>query len=826
MKIPLYQARAGGITTETPGRSITARMSAEPYVQEALAKGRVVGEAARQVGEFAQMRYKMARESALSNALIGADEQLREEYYKLSKTNEPHKVLDGDDPIWQKTQQGIYEKLRDSVGKDRSALAAFDESYKRAELQYRFRLRTAMDQKIEANIQAARRRRLENAERSATEAETVQDVQLELKNIGVDSERLAQVLGGNPQALKAQEYEFLKRVAYRRLQNTVDRSGAPLEMASRIHEAVRDDNPDALTKIGADGQITALGGAVEYQLMKLLNPEDRAKILNSVISTRQAIDGPTIEEQNKAKAMQGYAASVTDDISSAMSQIKDNFSLSDGQFGIIADKVVQAQQYLPADKAAKVQADFALLTGMAEISKELKHMNPDQMNARIEEQRMNAQTDFDRNIVSFMESYQSKFKERIDKDPIEVARENGILKSKFEDITFDFSSGDARDNLAGQLRRRSDLAMNVNDIYDRTGRGLPPTLLTAAEAQNLSRSFDVMTFGQQREAIATIQGALGPNARHVFRQIGKDSPLVGHIAGLMDVYGPDAKVVQDIQIGMASDQKVTLNNVQVNGESANLVFNNQLNSAFALLPPDMTSSLRNTTRQAVSAILTTKVLRGEIEDVADVKEEEMLSIISYALGGSEDGTTGGLGMYNDRVFFRPDGVDDETFAEGIKNLSIDVIAQMGQTGRIVQHSADDKILSMAIDAIADGSENFHPYVSRTLGVGNKKVNVYGFYAGEPGRERAYVGQNGLPLEFVFEDINLASETVRVIEEQAAFETKQVTPSAEWGEIRGRSVSVELNAKKYLVDPDTNKVYTGDRKEVTGDLAREVRKARK
>lgn len=815
MKIPQYTSQATP-SSEAPGRSFSARMQTEPYVQAELQKGRVIGEALGQAAFYADTRYKMAREARLNDALLAADEQLRDETEALSKVPNLHSVLDGDNPLWNKNVDGIRKTLRATIGKDREALRAFDERFKQAEMSSRYKLRGVVDQKIKAQIALQRKRNLQNAEDNSVAANGIDEIFLNLSNAKVDGMRQASVLKANPDALAGQQGALIKNITARRIQKLLDTSENPIKVVSALRAAAFDNDQSAIANLGK--------GVVEAELLSMIPASERANILRGGETLASYIDGPTLEEKAILERKASELSSLSKDVGNAGAMLEKNIDVSDVQIAGLEAQLSDLSATLPADKVEIVQSQIETLKDYKAFRQDFVALKtPSAMSE----------------LVDAMEAKEFKTPEDVAK--IEFARK--VFASTLKDIEEDVIAWGAKTNVVPveeidlsfqnfdqselQLIRRNHASQTLHDI---TGRKAPYTLLTASEARDLSRNFDDMTFEQQRTAIATIQSALGPDAQHVFRQIGKDTTIVGHIAGLMEVYGPDAKVVQDIQIGMASDQKVTLNNVQVGGESANLVFNDRLNSAFTFLPPDMASSLRNTTREAVNAILTAKVIRGEIADIADVPEEEMLAIMSYALGGSEDGTTGGLGMYNDRVFFRPDGVDDETFAEGIKNLSIDVIEQMGRAGYysdfIAQHSSDDATLSMAIDAIASGSKDIHPYVSRTLGVGNQKVNVYGFYVGEPGRERAYVGKNGLPLEIVFEDIDRSSNLARIVKEQAAFETKQVTPSAEWGEIKGRSVSVELNAKRYLVDPDTNKVYTGDRKEVTGDLAREVRKARK
>ena len=61
MRIPVFRSRAQR-PNEAPGRPITARMRAEPFVQAELRRGEVAAEAFGQVQQYALMRHKAAVE--------------------------------------------------------------------------------------------------------------------------------------------------------------------------------------------------------------------------------------------------------------------------------------------------------------------------------------------------------------------------------------------------------------------------------------------------------------------------------------------------------------------------------------------------------------------------------------------------------------------------------------------------------------------------------------------------------------------------------------------------------------------------------------------
>ena len=333
MRIPRYTSQTTGITRATPGSPMRARMNAEPYVQEALAKGRLIGEAAKQVGEFTQMRYKMEREAALDNALIGAEEQMREEYYRLSKLNTPHDVF-GEKKLWENTTNSIIDKNRDLVGNDRSAVQAYDEAVRRSELSLRFSLRSKIDTNIEANNQAARKQRLINAQRDGIAATTIEDLELIFKNIGIDSERRAQLNIGNPVLLKEQERSLIKNVAATRLQRLIDGTAMPSKLMSALRTAVLDDNQDALLDPVLEGN-----GLIEARLIGALPLEDQVNLLRGGEALAKYIDAPTLEEQKVINLAKAQVDIVKDEINVKLDLLKDGKSIPGNEIVNLANQV-------------------------------------------------------------------------------------------------------------------------------------------------------------------------------------------------------------------------------------------------------------------------------------------------------------------------------------------------------------------------------------------------------------------------------------------------------------------------------------------------------
>jgi len=797
MKIPRYQAR-GSIATQAPGRSMTARMRAEPYVQQALAKGNVFGEVVNQVGEFAQMRYKMAREAQLSNALLGTQEQLAEEYNRLSKSEKPWGVLDGNDPEWDKTVEGIRTKMRDSVGTDRAALQRFDETFSRQELQQRFRLRTVIDQKIEADTQATHRQYLEDKEDQAVAAETIAYLDLQFQEAAAESNKLSTVLNFNPTALKEQEYALLNNVAYRRLQKLVDQSGKPLTKFSAIHKALRDDDLQELIDAGGDGLI-------EVELLKRLRPEDRAKILNSVGSTRQAIDGKTIEEENLLKTQEVFAKSAEDEIKEAKKVITDGFDVSLPTFNTIEEKVKLAIEILPPDEAKVITDGYENLVAITAARNEVRQMNPNQITKYINDLRAEGtETERQRNVISFLEDYQTKFQKRIDDTPYQVAQQNGLLAGKFKRINFDFSSEQSVKNVMDGLKLRNSLYREVDALYNRTQRGLQPKILDESEVIQFSNILDNMDFPTKFNAIMSVQQALGNDAQHLFTQVSDDAPLLSHLAGLMsDGLVPEAEIV------FKGLEEIEANGSPIQGVDMAIAEEEMfdiIGSAYEMLPGKLNAQLKKNVKTVALAYYAEFISRtGDRSYQADLWQKavniaagantksgdnvESIGIVNLRGSGGQVGTT-----------ILPVNVNKETVLDALENITLDNFSSITQNSRV---SDETRLID---EELFNAIKNDESYTFTAIGRENGRI-LYTITRGEYGATDFGImtDTDNVDIRFTIEDLIEAQKEQELSEEVGVvgFTAKGVAEETE--------KFVNQKDTKVTNDSDTSQVAKSTKK---------------
>ncbi|MAO19723.1 MAG: hypothetical protein CMJ25_03130 [Phycisphaerae bacterium] len=129
-------------------------MNAQPFVQAELQKGAIVTEVASQVGEYANMRYKMITETQKNEAIFSAKEGLMALSSQLEKDRDVGNIFDGE-LKYERGVKSVYDELRATVGKNKYALQDFDNSFRQMEIPIKFRLQEVVDLKIEKRRQAA-----------------------------------------------------------------------------------------------------------------------------------------------------------------------------------------------------------------------------------------------------------------------------------------------------------------------------------------------------------------------------------------------------------------------------------------------------------------------------------------------------------------------------------------------------------------------------------------------------------------------------------------------------------------------------------------------
>jgi hypothetical protein len=159
MRIPVFTSRAQR-PSDTPGRPITARMRAEPFVQAELRRGDVVAEALGQVQDYSLMRHKAAVEVQMSESLLAAEEEMMTLAKQLQESPDIYNVFKPDGTgTWSDTVSDVRERLADGI-QSRSARDEFRARFNQSELSKRFQLKGAIDTRVRARAAAAEAARL------------------------------------------------------------------------------------------------------------------------------------------------------------------------------------------------------------------------------------------------------------------------------------------------------------------------------------------------------------------------------------------------------------------------------------------------------------------------------------------------------------------------------------------------------------------------------------------------------------------------------------------------------------------------------------------
>lgn len=424
MRIPVYTAE-GQVTREAPGQQIRARISPQQVAQAELAKSAPAKELLSQAGKYAETRYKIETENNLNEALLDAQEALRERRDELEKSDNYHNVLDGDDPVWTRETEDLKQGLLEKVGRDKYALQQFNARFNQLELQNRFSLRDGIDRRIEIAAAQNRARLLQNAEDRVANSLDLSEVSLILQEVFNDTENLAAIGAGNPKVLNEQQYKFLYNAAFRSLEKNADESESGVSFVDEIRSALRDglseEDQAALDAAGkgeaygtGEGRISTPQTAYVYGLMKMLNPSDQAELLKSVGATQTYLEGPDLAQQSAQILAKSNADEALSSMSVYMDELSNGQTLSSAVIENLRDDLVGYFPSLNAKDQQKVLDAFTDLENLnyfqISFGKRSNALNIDQAIEGLKEGlegREGIDTKFEQKTIQFAEKYKA-----------------------------------------------------------------------------------------------------------------------------------------------------------------------------------------------------------------------------------------------------------------------------------------------------------------------------------------------------------------------------------------------------------------------------------
>ena len=668
MKIPQYTSQATP-SSEAPGRSFSARMQTEPYVQAELQKGRVIGEALGQAAFYADTRYKMAREARLNDALLAADEQLRDETEALSKVPNLHSVLDGDNPLWNKNVDGIRKTLRATIGKDREALRAFDERFKQAEMSSRYKLRGVVDQKIKAQIALQRKRNLQNAEDNSVAANGIDEIFLNLSNAKVDGMRQASVLKANPDALEGQQGALIKNITARRIQKLLDTSENPIKVISALRAAAFDNDQSAIANLGK--------GVVEAELLSMIPASERANILRGGETLASYIDGPTLEEKAILEKKGSELSSLSKDVGNAGAMLEKNIDVSDVQIAGLEAQLSDLSATLPADKVEIVQSQIETLKNYKAFRQDVVALKtPAAMSELIDAMEgKEVKTPEDVAKIEFARKVFASTLKDIDEDVIAWAAKTNAAPVREIDLSFQNP-----DQSAAQLVNRAKVSQTLHDVTGRGDAGRPFQLLSLGEEKAFIAMFDEAPISQKMTTLMSMQQAFEGTGNEdiladLYQKISDKKPLMAHAGGLISLGREDAarEILQGLEqinagvpypkaTGMAADgSRKTIEQVIAKDMQEALRFQ-----------PGATGAII----EATKAIIANRFVGVSEEELT---EDQIKSAMQTAAGAQKRGNEiyGGIHIVNEAATFIPSDVTVNTFETIMDTLNPEILSAMG-----------------------------------------------------------------------------------------------------------------------------------------------------
>lgn len=847
MRIPVYNAE-GSVTREAPGRSIRARMDATPFIQAELRKGEVLGAAAQAAGEYANARYKVQVENDLNEAMLGAQETLRTRRDELAKSPNYNRVLDGDDPLWNRETTQIKNELRKKVGKNVYALSQFDNRFGQLELQNRFALRNDIDRKIASVAAANRAQQLIDGENTIANSPNLADIDFTIAGVKLNGDRLVQLGLGKGENLSKQEYAMVLRGTQRALNNLVNSSDSSVLTVHEIHKALRDKSTDA-----PEGEGVSPEGQKVYHLLRSLSKADQSKLIKNAGGASEYVDGPTIFEKNQ----QLITAEIGKQAEGTLDQYIDNT-----EKGFIpSDADVEALQVqLDAARQSQTPAEYADLAAKVEYfntvkvaAAEMKEMNGNDLReaiAKRETVENPSQTQID--VLQFMRGRLNALDTAVENDPLPWANTNGVVTLNDVDYgNFITQDGQPNPEFIEALQKRMTQSLKVQGVYQRGDLNLAPVIMTKAETAQVSRMLNEMGPEQDLAFISSVQAALGPNAsRLLFAQLGDEAPLMSFVGGLYaSGFGTEAAI--DIAAGLEFEDQVKISSITNKaGEPINLDF--IMADVFAGYPDTYQAGLDPVIIQSVEAILTYRVKNRQIDisPEGDFSQDDLRKVFSYVMGGSKDGETGGIGTLdndNESYYHRPDGVTDDQFSTALVNNLGDLFPDGKE--RIDQTLNSNFTVQMVDQTdpgrepiyqlyVTDGSELANPLTTQAVGVGDDPYQfTYSMLVGV-GVTKELAAEESAADELAAKQARLiasGSETKLEGVDPTRLEKALVKQSAEMAERDDLAVSEEIGlggqvdnsaavAEMLLgntaeVVPDT---ATETAPEITEDLAREAK----
>lgn len=518
MRIPVFTAQ-GGATTEAPGRSIRSRMSAQPFIAAAQAQGNLVSTVAESVGQYAETRYKVLTENQLNEALLGADETLRNRADELAKSAEYGRALDGDDPVWSRETEEIRNQLLDQVGGDVYARSQFEARFGQLELQNRFRLRGAIDRRIQADAAASYTQSLVRLEEDIASGGDLAELDLAVRTAETTTGRAVSAGAVNGERADAARRTAVARGLSRAASRMASESGAPIRFVDSVRTALTSGNPDNL-----DANGLYLFGAMQDMTL-----EEQQDILSGTYRTVEFMFAETQEEAIQRRIAENTASQAGDQASAILGDLESGNRVNPDAIQSAIDAYTQNRSSLSPEVDARVGEQIRTMQYISGIANTLNEVGDpayvENMVRTLEntesggiegEGLAGVDTDLERSLRNFLSNYAENMRNTIADDPISWARQTGAVNVGQVDLSPGAIGAEmqGQTDATGMAQRISD-AQTVAARYDRPVQHI----FGKADAEAIVGQIDLGNFETAIAQISAIQNGLGRYAGVGIREL-------------------------------------------------------------------------------------------------------------------------------------------------------------------------------------------------------------------------------------------------------------------------------------------------------------------
>lgn len=360
MKIPVYRTRAEAVG-EAPGRSIRSRMRGDVLANAELKKGEVAGELFSQVGEYSKMRYQAAEEIKLNEALLYAEEGIRNASRDLSRSPQLYNIFEGE-KLWDQTTTELREQALDALGGNRFTRQKFTERFGQMEMSGRFQLRGVVDRKIDAAAQAALARRTEMSVVELSDPGfTDPNSMIELYNsrltgLAVDQGRSVKQGRANPNAVMASNLALKKTIAANVVNGYV--SSDPVLAVNLLGALEIEELIEAGTEVKEEQRPIMPDGMYALHTLRNIPRDDAVEILSKAITTANKFAAVAQKQAERDEAIEN------EKIDSAINRYFFYEPTEQYRVGDLMEFVPGAVDYTGLDSLPPEQLEKATINGL------------------------------------------------------------------------------------------------------------------------------------------------------------------------------------------------------------------------------------------------------------------------------------------------------------------------------------------------------------------------------------------------------------------------------------------------------------------------------